>query len=243
FVDADDFVNEDYISLMVEHMERENADVVSSQHNNIEESKSIKIERNVYGLFDKERIKELLKTKYLYDKSSGKTGITVYLCTKLIKREFAEETLKAGLGLWYGEDQVGVTSLLLRINSLYVSRDYSYNYVIHTGQVTKKIDSSIWQAQTDCWQRIIDLDKECLLKEQLPLRMMLNINGVLGRMFKAGSSFKEFSSQMKLLRESPVMSILFKKKSIDLKYNLKILFYLMKFRLYLAEYIFLKITK
>ena len=37
-----------------------------------------------------------------------------FLCAKLIKREFVQETLNVEVGLSYNEDQVGIFALLLR---------------------------------------------------------------------------------------------------------------------------------
>lgn len=243
FVDADDYVEEDYVSFMVEHLERENVDVVSSQHNNVIDQKIDKDIRNIQGRFDKQGIENLLETKYLYDSSTQKTGITVYLCTKLIKREFVEKILNASLGLWYGEDQVAVTQLLYDVSSIFVSQDYTYNYVHHLLQVTRQVRIDYLHAQSLCWKRLLKIDEKTLLKNQLPQRMMLNINRFLMDFMQLKPSYKIFKQEIKNIRIEKTSMLLFSKKTIDLTFFVKILFFMIKYKLYLCAFLYLNVKQ
>lgn len=243
FVDADDYVEEDYVSFMVEHLERENVDVVSSQHNNVIGQKIDKDIRNIQGRFDKQGIENLLETKYLYDSSTQKTGITVYLCTKLIKREFVEKILNASLGLWYGEDQVAVTQLLYDVSSIFVSQDYTYNYVHHLLQVTQQVRIDYLHTQSLCWQRLLKIDEKTLLKNQLPQRMMLNINRFLMDFIKIKPTYIIFKQEIKNIRMEKTSMLLFSKKTIDLTFFVKILFFMIKYKLYLCAFLYLNVKQ
>lgn len=243
FVDADDYVEEDYVSFMVEHLERENVDVVSSQHNNVIGQKIDKDIRNIQGRFDKQGIENLLETKYLYDSSTQKTGITVYLCTKLIKREFVEKILNASLGLWYGEDQVAVTQLLYDVSSIFVSQDYTYNYVHHLLQVTQQVRIDYLHVQSLCWQRLLKIDEKTLLKNQLPQRMMLNINRFLMDFIKIKPTYIIFKQEIKSIRMEKTSMLLFSKKTIDLSFFVKILFFMIKYKLYLCAFLYLNVKQ
>lgn len=243
FVDADDYVEEDYVSFMVEHLERENVDVVSSQHNNVIGQKIYKDIRKIQGRFDKQGIENLLETKYLYDSSTQKTGITVYLCTKLIKREFVEKILGASLGLWYGEDQVAVTQLLYDVSSIFVSQDYTYNYVHHLLQVTRQVRIDYLHTQSLCWQRLLKIDEKTLLKNQLPQRMMLNINRFLMDFIKIKPTYIIFKQEIKNIRMEKTSMLLFSKKTIDLTFFVKILFFMIKYKLYLCAFLYLNVKQ
>jgi len=243
FVDADDYVEEDYVSFMVEHLERENVDVVSSQHNNVIGQKIYKDIRKIQGRFDKQGIENLLETKYLYDSSTQKTGITVYLCTKLIKREFVEKILGASLGLWYGEDQVAVTQLLYDVSSIFVSQDYTYNYVHHLLQVTRQVRIDYLHTQSLCWQRLLKIDEKTLLKNQLPQRMMLNINRFLMDFIKIKPTYIIFKQEIKSIRMEKTSMLLFSKKTINLSFFVKILFFMIKYKLYLCAFLYLNVKQ
>ena len=243
FVDADDYVEDNYVSLMVEHLERENVDVVSSQHNNVMGTQKEKDIRNIQGRFDREGIDNFLKTKYLYDSTTQKTGITVYLCTKLIKREFVEKILNTSLGFWYGEDQAAVTQLLYDVSSLYVTQDYTYNYVHHPFQVTKQIRIDYLHAQCLCWQKLQKIDTKSLLKNQLPQRMMLNINRFLMDFMRIKPSYKIFKQEIKNIRIERTTEILFSKKTIGLTPFVNMLFFMIKHKLYLCALVYLKLKQ
>lgn len=242
FVDSDDYVANNYVENMLSHLKNENVDMVSSQVVIVKEGKEKKVVRYVEGRFDKKGIKRILRRFYLCDKRTLTTGITTYLCTKLIKREFVREALVAGLNLWYGEDQVGVTKLLYSIDSLYVSQDYTYYYTMNSSQATKKYDASLWQSMISCWQRQIDIDKNRILSKQLAYRMMLNINNALFAKYAYKlTNYNEFKNQISLVRENETLSVLFDKKHLHITRKIDCVFYLLKRRHYRLLYCILRL--
>lgn len=241
FVDADDFVNEVYVLNMLNHLKNNNTDIVVCQHYNTTEKEQHKVIRKVTGCFDKQAIEEIIKNKLLFDNATQVSGIPIYLWGKLIKRNYVESMLKAGLGLWYGEDQVGVLHALYNISSLYVSEDYDYYYVIHPAQVTQLLRVDFLQEQILCWQKLVEIDKKQLLKEQLSLRIMVNINRFVKRFVDMNLKFSLFKQAMKNLRDMAILKPSFAKNTIKLKWNIQILFYLFKLRLYRSMFLYLKL--
>lgn len=242
FVDSDDYVEKDYVRLLVGHLEREGVDVVSSQHCNVFGKDVRKVERILQGKFDKEEIEEILRTNYLFDKRTYTTGITVYLCTKLVKRQFVRKSLERGLGLWYGEDQVGVTQLMYDIDSMYVSQDYTYFYVMNSSQATQKYNPELWQSQINCWKKMMEIDTKQLLSNQLPLRMMLNINNNLfSKLAPNLKSYASLKQNVLLFRDEEILKILFLKKKINLTKKINLVFFLLKHRLYFLLYFLLRL--
>lgn len=241
FVDADDFVSEDYVLNMLNHLKDNNADIVVCQHYNKTEKEQHKIIRKVIGCFDKQAIEEIIKNKLLFDNTTQVSGIPIYLWGKLIKRNYVESMLKTGIGLWYGEDQVSVLQALYSISSLYVSDDYDYYYVIHPGQVTQLLRVDFLQEQILCWQKLVEIDKKQLLKEQLSLRIMVNINRFVKRFVDMNLKFSLFKQAMKNLRDMAILKPSFKRNTIKLKWNIQILFYLFKLRLYRSMFLYLKL--
>lgn len=242
FVDSDDYVDKDYVKLLVEHLERENVDMVSSQHCNVHGEHITKVERKLQGRFDKEGIEEILKTNYLFDRRTNTTGITVYLCTKLVKRQFMRKALERGLGLWYGEDQVGVTQLMYDVDSMYVSQDYTYFYVMNSSQATQKYNPSLWQSQINCWKKMMEIDTKCLLSDQLSYRMMLNINNNLfSKLAPNLRSYATLKQDVLLFRDDETLKTLFLKKKINLTKKINLVFFLLKRRLYFLLYFLLRL--
>jgi len=191
----------------------------------------------------KSEYEEIIKNKYLYDIKTGVSGITVYVCCKLCRREKVENMLKAGLNLWYGEDQVCTLALLYNISSLYVSEDYDYYYVIHPKQVTQTPKTDLLKEQIRCWQRLKEVDKKELLLEQLPLRIVVNINNLAKRFVGMNVSFGQFKRVMKNLRDTEIIKDSLAKKTIKLKWNVRIVCYLFKFRLYYLLFGYLNLQK
>lgn len=170
FVDSDDYVTTDYVEKLLYPVNKFNVDMVICQFYIQYKDYARLSKKPVKGLFDRIQTKKIISEQFLFNKHTGASGISIYLWAKLIKREFVIEALKAGGDLWWGEDQLAVFHMFLNINSLYISDDYLYYYVQHEGQVTQKYKREIWDNQQKLYNRFLELDKDCLLKNQLPMR-------------------------------------------------------------------------
>ena len=240
FVDSDDYVETSYIEKMLSYAQKYNVDVVSSQHYSVIDNQKHKVIRKYVGLYEGKSKDDLIENAFLYDKQTQTTGITVYLCTKLIKREFVRKTLQAGLNLWYGEDQAGVLQLLYDCCSVYVSHDYTYYYVIHNSQVTSIYKDNLLQGQIECWKRLKEIDYKHLLDKYFPIRIMLNLNNIISnKLLKHVHKFSEFKDKVKTIRNEEFLKDFFALKSLPLSMKMRIEFSLLKHKLFFCLYLFL----
>lgn len=234
FIDADDYVENNYIEKLIEPVIKYQADMVVCQNFVKEGDHLTPCIRAVKGLFDEHQIKTIISQQYLYNKKTRGAGIPVFLCTKLIKRNFVLDGLIAGSGLWWGEDQVASFYILTKIKTLFVMPDCLYYYVKHKGQATQVYKTSLWENQLEAYKRYKDIDKEGLLKEQLPLRtwkftIMANIY------YKMPSSIKtcfDFCNELKRIENHLAWKDLFHRNSIGLGWRDDIKFWLLKLKQY-----------
>ena len=119
----------------------------------------------------------LLKYVFLFDKRIGLAGITGYLWSRIIKREYVMSALQAGIGMLHSEDQVGVFQLLNKINTMYVMQDRLYYYIMREGQATRAYNSRYWDNFEIYFDRFKELDTNNYLSKQYPVRafMMLKM--------------------------------------------------------------------
>lgn len=176
FVDADDFLDCNMFKKMLDTVMEDNNDIIVCQYINYD-SKTKKQEKSMLrppiGIYYKEGIVRLLKKNFLYNEKTGMAEMPPFLCAKLIKREFVQETLNVEVGLSYNEDQVGIFALLLRINSMSVIQDYFYYYRHHSVQATAVYTDRLWERIADSMQRFRELDRNDYLTIQLPQKCFL----------------------------------------------------------------------
>ena len=170
FIDSDDYVTENYLEKLMEPVLKDDVDMVSCQNMNVMGNEIKPIIRPIKGIFNKDGIKAILSKNFLWDESTEGAGMTIFLWSKLIRRQFVREALEAGNGLWWGEDQIAVFHLLQHINSLVVLSDCLYCYVKHEGQVTSMYKTQLWYQQFAAWKRYKELDENNYLRLQLPAR-------------------------------------------------------------------------
>lgn len=243
FVDADDYVAEDYIEKLVEPIVKYGVDMVSCQNYYVfSENKITPCQRPIIGLFNKDQIIKILSENFLYDKKSGGAGLPIFLCTKLIKRDFVLDGISTGLDIWWGEDQISVFSILLNINSLYIMDDCLYYYIQHDNQATRIYKRKIWKNQLKLYNKYIDIDKDKLLRTQLPQRtwkftFMANFYNKMPVSIK---NYKEFKNELKVANLSDWKD-LFSHSSLKLGWKTDFKFWLLKLKQYRLFYIlFLK---
>lgn len=178
FVDADDYIDIYTVEKMVNTLLLYNVDMVTCQNYEVSDNQMIEaIIRPKPGLYDRRHIEELLKNIFLFDKRIGLAGITGYLWSRIIKREYVMSALQAGIGMLHSEDQVGVFQLLNKINTMYVMQDRLYYYIMREGQATKAYNSRYWDNFEIYFDRFKELDTNNYLSKQYPVRafMMLKM--------------------------------------------------------------------
>lgn len=180
FVDADDYISKDAIEILVKNALQYNADLVVASHY-IENSNNVEIDKRTIhqGLYNKEEITDLLKNKFLFDGTLGKSGFPLYLWGKLYKKDSLFSKLENGKGISFAEDIITVFATIKEIKSMVVVKEPIYYYVSHDDQITKKKPEDLWPEFIKAWKKLKELDKSDLLKNQLPERIISRISSTL----------------------------------------------------------------
>lgn len=239
FVDSDDYLDLKMIEVMINNLEKYNVDVVICQYYEIvnNDIKKAKI-RPDRGFYDKEKIIDLLKNGYLYDKKIGMGSMNHFLWSKLIKRNFVSSMLETGLNLYYSEDEVANIEMLYDINSMYVLDKYLYYYnQSRNGQVTKRYDNNFWRNLENFVVKVRKTDKENCLIIQLSTRLLLAILEHMNLAEKKGGDIKNIIEYIK--NNTKLFFII---KMSDLSFKNKIKFFLLKNKMY-NLYKFLRFIK
>jgi len=174
FVDSDDTIDSRYVEIMLNELLARKVDMVCCMYYdyNVQKDKVTHTERNHYGVYNKQQIRDFLADDLFFDKSTNDTGIPIFLWAKIFKRELLRDLLSHGIGYWYGEDQIIILSLLYKINSMSVISDKLYTYYHHVEQVTyTQYRADRWDAYYKLWQKLIQLDTDRLISEQLSYKM------------------------------------------------------------------------
>lgn len=180
FVDADDYISKDAIEILVKNALQYNADLVVASHY-IENSNNVEIDKRTIhqGLYNKEEITDLLKNKFLFDGTLGRSGFPLYLWGKLFKKDSLLGKLEKGKGISFAEDIITVFATIKEIKSMVVVKEPIYYYVSHEDQITKKKPEYLWPEFLKAWKKLKELDKSDLLKNQLPERIISGISSTL----------------------------------------------------------------
>lgn len=238
FVDADDYVATNYIEAMLKAATEHQADIVSCNLLKVNGNRTIKESHSMEGLYDRQQIREAMQTCLLYDKQTRTNGMTIYLWSKLIRREYVAKGLEYGRGIWFGEDQIALFCMLYEIERLYVMQDRLYYYVQHEAQVTRRYHPSMWLTNIECWKRYRMLDREHLIDEQLNLRIWKSINRIVfQRMTTVVDKYKDFRSDMIVLREHEEMKRFFSQGIIGFGFKENIKYWMLKFRMFWLYYV------
>lgn len=236
FIDADDYVASDYIEKLSKPILEDDADMVSCDYYVVENS-SIKEPRpKLTGFYEGLQIKDFVYYHYFYDNTTNGYGMTIFLCTKMIKRKYVAEALQQGLNLWLGEDQIGVFSVLYKINMLCLIPDRLYYYVQHTVQATKLYKESLWDNIVILLEKYKTIDTENLAQKGLAKSTWLHISRTVGKMLNSGVSKEDFVSHLSKMRSTPYMKDFFRHSTSSFGVKQDFLFWLLKLRLFKIYY-------
>ena len=238
FIDSDDIVDSSYLEKLYNPIVNNSVGITCCQVTRVIGSKRNKEDHSIIGTYDKNGIRNFVKHNYLHDTNNNKTGIPLYLCGKLYKRKYIEDGLKAGLGLRLGEDQIALFYMLQKIDQITIIPDYLYDYIRHEGQASAEYKQDFWDNQIEVFRRYIELDKEGLLGNQLPLRMWrVLINGIEGKMLPTLSSYRIFKRTVVPILTDDIFQSLFHQDSLQLGFKKNIKFWMLKYRQYFMYYV------
>lgn len=139
FVDADDWVENDYIVSMLSCME--SADIVAAgiSRELSDEKESIVFEYNGFsaGVFVSDIERKELYEKMLFYESPYRFGVLPYMCNKMFRKDVMQDLLeKLDKRIFDGEDAALVYQYLLTAQKIVLIDECKYHYVIHRGSAS-----------------------------------------------------------------------------------------------------------
>ena len=173
FIDSDDYVSPLYIECLYKPIIEKNVAMSCVQWVCVEGNRMIKDTRKRFGYYDREGICDILRKDFLCNYDDYTTAVNLGLCCKMIKREWLIGAMEVAKGLWIGEDLITNLYLFYHIPSLYISPEFYYFYRLYNGQNTRNCSENAWNNQIEQWKRILLLDKNGYLTEQLPYRILI----------------------------------------------------------------------
>ena len=240
FIDSDDYVSPEYLEKLSKPIIESNADIVSSDYYKVQNGQNIETPAKLTGTYVDEEIKDFIAHHYFYNKAAEGYGMTIFLCTKMVKRQFVFEALEQGKDMWYAEDQIAVFHILLRCKKLVLLQDRLYFYVHHQGQTTSLYNINLWDNLIMLMERYQSLDKDNIAKKGRYLRTWLHIDRtIMIKMMKANLSRSEFCEHLSLMRQHPYMQSFFQLYSPGCGWKSNVKFWLLKLKLFQCYYILL----
>ena len=244
FVDSDDYISLDCIEKMISIQRKYDVALVCTQYvdvkNGVEKVAPI---RPGIGYYDRTAIIDLLKSNFLFDEKTKIAGMSPFLCTKLIKRDFVESILTIGRGLFYAEDQVGVFKLLCNIPTMYVMQDAFYYYVKRDGQATQKYDEKLWDNIEKYFNKFEQIDKEGYLTKQLQGRRLFYLFMLVNMEAKHSRGVFDFIKVMKCRKKSAMLKDIFMCDYNKMNIKYRIMYNLIKSGSYCFYYLLYKIKR
>ena len=235
FIDADDYVAPEYLEKLSRPVLEDGADMVSCDYYVVENQVVKENPAKCTGLFDKQGISDFIARHYFYDGKCKGYGMTCFLCTKMVKRQYVKQALANGVGMWFGEDQIALFTMLQNINSLCLIPDRLYYYVRYSEQTTKKYDYSLWESIITMLEKYRDLDVQGVAREGLRKRTWLYIRKTISqKMVPAGLDRDTFVNHLRKMSNTQYMKDFFMPLFFNTGFELKdyIKYLLLKFRMF-----------
>lgn len=241
FIDSDDYVSPLYLEELAKPIIEEDADMVSCDFYYDRSGKISKSTGFLTGMYEDDKLKDFITNHFFYDKTVNNYGMTCFLWTKMIKRKFVYEGLQNGIGLWYGEDQIGVFTMLLQCKKLSVIADRLYYYVQHEGQAMTKYDFSLWENIFNLMKKYEELDKEGISKKTRRQRFWLHINfTIFCKMLPNIHIRQEFCQQLHKARNNPFLIDYFKPLFITFVIKENVKYWILKLKMLSLFYLIFK---
>lgn len=192
FIDADDYVDKEYIEHLYKCITCYSADMVCSQYFECDLGEVKPNLRKISGLIKDEQLKKVLSANALFDFNSRQSEISSYLWSKMFRRITIQNALPIGLGLWMGEDHASVLYALLHVKTIFISSECHYYYVFHQGQATARRGIDRIKADILLWQRIEEIDTDKIFKNQMGNKIYFYLKYALLLEVKKGITYRDF---------------------------------------------------
>lgn len=244
FIDSDDYVLPEYLEKMSKPILENNADMVSCEICNVYDGNVVEYAHKLSGSYDGEQLKDFIANHYYYERGCG-YGMTCYLNTKMIKRDYVLDGLKYGQGLWYGEDQAAMLHILYSCNKLVLIPDRMYFYVQHQGQATRSYQEDMWRSLIAFFEKCQQLDKEHTSARSFRIRTWIYIQDMIfNKMRNCPLTRQEFCQHLKESLMLPYMQSFFSPYIINpIKVKDLLVYWLLKWRLFSLLYTLICLKK
>lgn len=147
FVDADDWVEDNFLEILLAPMVSESADIVVSGCVNEVGNVSNKIENLIpSGTYEGGKLIEVLYPQMLWYGAFYQFGILPYMCNKIFRKELLKYCYKdIDTKIYDGEDVAVTYPYLLSAKKIVVIGDCLYHYQIHEGSMSSKKDCKFYE--------------------------------------------------------------------------------------------------
>ena len=242
FVDSDDYLTKEALSVMKNCLEENNVDVAAFSFFDVINGKNIKDNRPLNGYYNRNGINQIKQDNLLFDNNFKKAGLPFFLWTKLFKRTSLNKSIKTCIDFWYGEDAVCFFNTLETIESLYISDKPVYYYYHHENETTNKNMSILWFAYEKIWNFFEKYDNG-ILKEQLAFRIWSLCKHGIVKFANTAKNFKQFKNNIQIILKSEYYKkYVLNNKNFKTYWMIdKIILLLFKHNFYLTLYIIGKI--
>lgn len=138
FVDADDWVDEDFLELLITNIEENQADMVVMGYIKEEKTRNEKVLNFCNsGIYEKEDLVNQIFPRMLYFKGFFEFGISPYLWNKIYKKDILINCYKRiNININIGEDVAVVYPYLLQTNKIVICEEAKYHYRRHNQSMT-----------------------------------------------------------------------------------------------------------
>lgn len=229
FVDADDIIELDCLEKLSLPIIKDGADMVSCDYYKVEKGERKILPAKLTGTYENEQITDFIAQHYFYDKKTKGYGMTCFLWSKMVKREYVLEGLKNGLGLWFGEDQISMFTMLLQCKKLVLIPDRLYNYIQHEGQAVKRYDKSLWENIINMLSKYESLLPNRTRNEGLRMRIWLHVvRTINNKMIPSKINRDNFIEHLSYVREQAYMKEFYRPLSIGMGWKNEVRYWLLK---------------
>lgn len=239
FVDSDDYVTIDYLEKLSQPIINDSMDMVSCNYFDVSiETNGITSGKKVMeGFFCGTDLLNFIGSHYFYDKSCRGFGMTNMLWAKMVRREYVEQGLKCGVGMWFGEDQVALFYMLYRIKKLSLISNRLYYYVHYKGQATQRYNYSLWDSLIKMFNTYQDIDSKKIAQKGLRIRTWLYIcRTIHDKMIPSGISINDFNCHLSDAGRHPYMQEFYRPLCLGFGWKNEIKYWMLKMKLFRIYY-------
>lgn len=253
FLDADDYILDDYISNMMQIFDKYSVDFVCSSYQIMKNNIIIGKER-VYleeGLFSGEKLTKLYSFLICDDSLESKAPKTLW--NKIFKKDFLQSAhIKFVPKLLMSQDVVYTTDAFLKCNSFYYfSQNNGYVYTVNESSRTQNHLPNLWEIlktnhslTADNIMKSRKISQEQLIK-QLDNLYLRNAMTALANIGKNNSpNYSESKELIKRICHDKKLIEVINKTNVDsLSIKRRVFFYAMKLRMYTVIYILINLER